>query len=169
MRHNLALLLTSPFAMDFQCWHSAWSFEISLRSLFISMESSILSVESCLSLLPKLWPCCSWNRLSSLSLISSCCSLKQKDTDMIYAAYSQISNVCRLKCICYLAGNCLWCAAATDICYTFKCIGEMCQHFGKRKKDEASRQCLGPTSSLALLVNRPSKIWAGQVYFPTYL
>lgn len=73
----LGFLLTTPFAMDFQCWHSAWSFEISLRSLFISMESSILSVESCLSLLPKLWLCSSWSLLSSLSLINSCCLLEQ--------------------------------------------------------------------------------------------
>lgn len=78
----LGFLLTTPFAMDFQCWHSAWSFEISLRSLFVSMESSILSVESCLSLLPKLWPCSSWNLLSSLSLISSCC-LKQRNKEHI--------------------------------------------------------------------------------------
>lgn len=96
----LGFLLTTPFAMDFQCWHSTWSFEISLRSLFISMESSILSVESCLSLLPKLWPCSSWNLLSSLSLISSCCLLQQNDTYMYYAAYSLMSNVCRLKCMC---------------------------------------------------------------------
>lgn len=107
----LGFLLTTPFAMDFQCWHSTWSFEISLRSLFISMESSILSVESCLSLLPKLWPCSSWNLLSSLSLISSCCLLQQNDTYMYYAAYSLMSNVCRLKCMCSATLLAIFCDA----------------------------------------------------------
>lgn len=43
-----------------------------------------------------------------------------------------------------------------------KFIGEMWQHFGERKKDEASRQCLGPTWSLAPLKTRQVKSGQGK-------